>query len=63
MVCVNSCPAMIKITTSMCDFVADDIYYKLAAHLTNVKIYEKCNLDQIECMRQSVMTLTSASLT
>ena len=58
MVCAHACPAIIKIATLMCQFVADDMCYDLAVHLTNIKFYDKCNLDQIECMRQSVITLT-----
>ena len=63
MACVHSCPVMIKITTSMRDFVADDMCYELAARLTNIKFYEKCVIDEIECMRQSAIKLTSLSLT
>ena len=58
MVCIHARPAIIKITILMCDFVADDLCYELDAHLTNIKVCEKWNIDQIECMRQLVITLT-----
>ena len=63
MVCMHACPDIIKITTLMCDFVANDLFYELAAHLTNIKVYEKYNSDEIECMRKSVITLASVALT
>ena len=47
MTCVHTCPAVIKISTLTCDFVADDLFYELASHLTNITFYEKWNLDQI----------------
>ena len=46
MACVHTCPDLIKITALSCDFIADDLCYELATHLTNAKVHEKYNSDE-----------------
>ena len=63
LVCVCTYPAIIKIAALLCDFIADNLCHELSAHLINIEVNYKHDSDEIECMRQSVITLTSVALT
>jgi len=63
MICVHICPAIMKITTLLCDFMAEDLCYELCSELTKKPTYDTYEENEMNQMRKSIITLSSIALT
>lgn len=61
-VCIYICSFMIKIDALLHNFMADDSYHELVAHLAKKKTHNAYGANKIESMTLSLITLSSTAL-